>query len=59
MLIRNLDMIGATGWNSLERTTSDWENLFASVDPRYRFLGTRTPENSSVSLIEAVYRQLD
>lgn len=52
-------MIGATGWNSLERTTSDWENLFASVDPRYRFLGARTPENSSVSLIEAVYRQLD
>lgn len=59
MLPRNLDMIQATGWNSLERTTSDWEKLFASVDPRYRFLGTRTPERSSVSLIEAEFRQLN
>ena len=58
MLLRNLDMIGATGWNSLERTTTDWENLFAKVDPRYQFLGARTPKGSSVSLIEAMYRQL-
>ena len=52
-------MIQATGWNSLERTTSDWEKLFASVDPRFQFVGTRTPERSSVSLIEAVFRQLN
>ena len=58
MLRSNLDMIGATGWNSLERTTNDWENLFASVDPRYHFLGARTPKGSSVSLIEAVYAPL-
>ena len=52
-------MIQATGWNSLERTTSDWEKLFTSVDPRYRFLGARTPERGSVSLIEAEFRQLN
>ena len=50
-------MIQATGWNSLERTTSDWEKLFASVDPRYHFCGTRTPEGSSVALIEAEFKQ--
>lgn len=52
-------MIQAAGWNSLERTTSDWERLFAKVDPRYAFLGTRTPAGSSVSLIEAAFRQLN
>lgn len=46
-------MIQATGWNSLERTASDWRNLFASVSKQYHFLGTRTPQGSAVSLIEA------
>ena len=55
---RNLDMIQALGWNSLERTTSDWKSLFASVDARFKFLGTRTPERSSVSLVEAVFKPL-
>ncbi|KAL9005014.1 MAG: hypothetical protein Q9188_002195 [Gyalolechia gomerana] len=56
---RNLDMIQALGWNSLERTKSDWEALFTAVDPRYMFLGTRTPEGSSVSLIEAEFKHLN
>jgi hypothetical protein len=55
-LSRNLDMIQATGWNSLERTEPDWCRLFASVDSRYQFLGTRTPEGSAVSLLEAVFK---
>lgn len=46
-------MIQATGWNSLERTASDWQKLFASVSKEYQFLGTRTPKGSAVSLIEA------
>ena len=49
-------MIQATGWNSLERTEPDWRRLFASVDPRFHFLGTRTPKGSAVSLIEAVFK---
>lgn len=56
---RNLDMIQALGWNSLERTTSDWVTLFAGVDSRLEFVGTRTPTGSSVSLIEAVFRKGD
>ncbi|KAF2205447.1 putative O-methyltransferase [Delitschia confertaspora ATCC 74209] len=54
---RNLDMIQALGWNSLERTTPDWVNLFTSADKRLKLLGTRTPKGSSVSIIEAVFRR--
>lgn len=51
-------MIQATGWNSLERTASDWQKLFASVSNEYQFLGTRTPTGSAVSLIEARFEAL-
>lgn len=50
-------MIQALGWNSLERTSRDWEKLFQKVDSRLKFLGTRTPEGSCVSLIEAVWAE--
>jgi len=50
-------MIQATAWNSLERTASDWQKLFFSVSPEYQFLGTRTPEGSAVSLIEARFHK--
>ncbi|KAL4961545.1 S-adenosyl-L-methionine-dependent methyltransferase [Aspergillus stella-maris] len=53
---RNLDMVQMLGWNSLERTESDWKSLFAQVDPRLEFVGTKTPEGSIVSLIEGVWR---
>ena len=52
---RHMDMIGAIGWNATERTSSDWDRLFTAVDSRLRFLGTRTPEGCSVSLIEAEF----
>lgn len=55
--IRNLDMIQATGWNSLERTASDWRKLFATVGQGYKFLSTRTPKGSAVSLIEARFEK--
>jgi hypothetical protein len=51
----NIDLIQAIGWNSLERTVSDWKKLFSSVDDRLEFLGTHTPAGSSVSLIEAKF----
>lgn len=53
---RNLDMIQALGWNSLERTVSDWKKLFAETDPRLEYTGAWTPPGSSVSLIEAVWK---
>jgi hypothetical protein len=49
-------MVQMLGWNSLERTEADWKSLFASVDPRLEFVGTKTPEGSIVSLIEAVWK---
>ena len=52
---RNLDMIQALGWNSLERTASGWAALFGKVDGRFKFLGAKTHEGSAVSLIEAVW----
>ncbi len=50
-------MIQATGWNSLERTASDWQRLFTSISNEYHFLGTRTPKGSAVSLIEARFER--
>ena len=52
---RNLDMIQALGWNSLERTVSDWRRLFSETSPGFKFAGAWTPTGSSVSLIEAVW----
>ncbi|KAF2152731.1 putative O-methyltransferase [Myriangium duriaei CBS 260.36] len=49
----NMDMIQAIGWNSIERTSSDWARLFTTTDKRLKFLGTRTPPGCSVSIIEA------
>ena len=50
---RNLDMIQATAWNSLERTLPDWEELFRKTDPRLRFLGATTPKGSVQTLVVA------
>ena len=50
-------MIQATGWNSLERTASDWQKLLTSISDEYHFLGTRTPKGSAVSLIEARFER--
>lgn len=52
----NLDMIQTTCWNSLERTNSGWRDLFSRVDPKFVYLGSKTPHGSAVSLIEAEYR---
>lgn len=50
---RNLDMIQATAWNSLERTLPDWEKLFKEADPRLVFRGAMTPRGSCQTLILA------
>ena len=52
-------MIQVLGWNSLERTERQWQDLFARADPRFAFLGTRTQEGSLISVIEAVYNPLE
>jgi hypothetical protein len=39
--------------NAKERDFDEWAALFAKADPRFRFLGVRTPLGSKASLIEA------
>ena len=53
---RNLDMIQALGWNSLERTRDDWAALFEKAGAGFQFMGTRNPPGSAVSLIEACWQ---
>ncbi|KAK4611257.1 O-methyltransferase AMT9 [Fulvia fulva] len=56
---RNLDMIQALGWNSLERTQDDWAALFDKAGAGFQFIGTKIPPGSAVSLIEASWRGAD
>ncbi|KAF4635107.1 hypothetical protein G7Y89_g2997 [Cudoniella acicularis] len=49
---RNLDMVMMACWNSCERTASQWKNLIKRVDEKFRFLGVRKAEGSSMSIIE-------
>jgi hypothetical protein len=39
--------------NAKERDFDEWATLFAKADPRFKFLGVRTPLGSKASLIEA------
>jgi hypothetical protein len=39
--------------NAKERDFEEWAALFAKADPRFKFLGVRTPLGSKASLIEA------
>ena len=50
-----MDMIQVIGFNSIERTASDWAHLFQLVDKRLEFLGTRTSPGSNMSIIEAKF----
>ncbi len=38
--------------NAKEREEADWEALFQRADPRFKYLGAKTPEGSRMSLIE-------
>ncbi|RVX74075.1 hypothetical protein B0A52_01907 [Exophiala mesophila] len=55
---RNLDMIQALGWNSLERTVPDWKSLVEKTDPRFRLTGVYQVKNSPLVLIEAVFMEV-
>jgi hypothetical protein len=39
--------------NAKERDSEEWTALFAMADPRFKFLGVRTPLGSKASFIEA------
>lgn len=45
--------------NAKERHFEEWAALFAMADPRFKFLGVRTPQGSKASFIEAEWRPLE
>jgi hypothetical protein len=50
---RGLDLVMKCFTNAKERDFDEWATLFAKADPRFKFLGVRTPLGSKASLIEA------
>jgi hypothetical protein len=41
--------------NAKERDLEDFKHLFALADPRFKFLGVKTPKGSRMSIMEAVW----
>jgi hypothetical protein len=41
--------------NAKERDLEDFTQLFALADPRFKFLGAKTPVGSRMSIMEAVW----
>lgn len=41
--------------NAKERDVPSWIELFAQADPRFKFLGAKTPKGSMMSIMEAVW----
>ncbi|KAI9727461.1 MAG: hypothetical protein M1828_006403 [Chrysothrix sp. TS-e1954] len=55
--IRSMDMIMMSVFNSRERETGDWEQLFKSADSRFGDVKCWMPENSQLGLIEATWKE--
>lgn len=45
--------------NAKERDSTDWEQLFKSVDPRFKILEIKSPKGSYLSLICAIWEGED
>jgi hypothetical protein len=56
---RGLDMVMKCFTNAKERDFDEWAALFAMADPRFKFLGVRTPVGSKASFIEAEWRLIE
>jgi hypothetical protein len=56
---RGLDLVMKCFTNAKERDLEEWAELFAMADPRFKFLGVRTPLGSKASFIEAEWRPLE
>ena len=50
---RTVDLIMMAAHNARTREQRDWATLFETADPRFRFLGSKKPENSRMWIIEA------
>lgn len=42
--------------NARERGEDDYAELFQRADPRFKFLGVRTPKGCRMSIMEAVWQ---
>ena len=56
LLRRSMDMLMLTLCNARERDRDDWEALFRSADERFRFVSAFIPENSSLGIIDAIWK---
>lgn len=50
---RTVDLIMMAAMNARTREQKDWATLFETADPRFKFLGTKKPEDSRMWIIEA------
>ena len=41
--------------NGQEREVDDWRQLFHTADSRFRFIGSRRPLGTKLSVIEAIW----
>jgi hypothetical protein len=58
-IMRTMDLVMLTLLNAQERTEEDFRELFAKVDPRFRFLGEKRPEGCRMAILEAVWEGED
>lgn len=52
---RSMDLTMLALLNAKERDVPGWIDLFAQADPRFKFLGAKTPAGSRMSIMEAVW----
>ncbi|CAL3971102.1 unnamed protein product [Diplocarpon coronariae] len=58
-VMRTMDLVMLTLLNAQERTEGEFRELFAKVDPRFRFLGARRVAGCRMSIVEAVWEGED
>lgn len=58
-IIRTMDLIMLTLINAQERSKEDFEALFRSANPGFRFVGVSRPKGCRMSIIEAVWEGED
>lgn len=50
-----MDMTMLSLLNAKERDDADWVELFRMSDPGFKYLGSKTPKGSRMSIMEAVW----
>ncbi|KFZ06718.1 hypothetical protein V501_07169 [Pseudogymnoascus sp. VKM F-4519 (FW-2642)] len=58
-IIRTMDLVMLTLINAQERSKEEFETLFRTANPNYRFLGVTRPAGCRMSIVEAVWEGED